>query len=216
MALLDRLGHASSLAAAGERSRCRVSAGRRSLVRSGVRPAPDGRMTFSGASVLVTGGSRGIGKAIALRFASLGRDARRDRLHARGRGGGGDGGGAARARRRARARRGTSPPSASSTRSRRSARSTPRPRRGDRRHPAGARDRGQALGLDALGERPRAALARRAPPLPSMPDGASSSGSRASARCACSTTTRSWAPPRPRSRRSSATSRSSSLRAGSA
>ena len=29
-------------------------------------------MTFTGASVFVTGGSRGIGKAIALRFAGLG------------------------------------------------------------------------------------------------------------------------------------------------
>src|SRR5262249_20414830 len=44
-----------------------------SLVRAGLRPVAQSRgMSFEGASVLVTGGSRGIGKAIALRFASLG------------------------------------------------------------------------------------------------------------------------------------------------
>jgi enoyl-[acyl-carrier protein] reductase III len=46
--------------------------GDRTLVRSGLRPAARARMTFEGASVLVTGGSRGIGKAVALRFASFG------------------------------------------------------------------------------------------------------------------------------------------------
>ena len=33
---------------------------------------PDAGRTFEGASVLVTGGTRGIGKTTALRFASLG------------------------------------------------------------------------------------------------------------------------------------------------
>ena len=73
MALLDRLGHASSLA---EHGRARAALPHRlgddPVVRARVRAAAEGRMSFEGASVLVTGGSRGIGKAIALRFASLG------------------------------------------------------------------------------------------------------------------------------------------------
>src|SRR5215212_3201825 len=52
-----------------------AATGRRSCgcsTRSGVRAAASAVMNFSGASVFVTGGSRGIGKAIALRFAGLG------------------------------------------------------------------------------------------------------------------------------------------------
>src|SRR5207244_5643407 len=42
------------------------------VVRPRLGSAAPRRMSFEGASVLVTGGSRGIGKAVALRFASLG------------------------------------------------------------------------------------------------------------------------------------------------
>ena len=91
-----------------------------------------------------------------------------------------------------------------------------RPQRRDRRDPPRARDRGQALGLDARRERPRAALPRASCGAADAVPAARSSGSRASARSACSRTTRSSAPRRRRSRRSSATSPSSWRRAGSA
>ena len=88
------------------------------------------------------------------------RHPRRDRLHALGRRRRGDGGGAARARRRAGARAGQRHVRAGA---RAGARARParrlRPQRRDRRHPPRARDRGQALGLDAERERARAALA---------------------------------------------------------
>src|SRR5436309_2019792 len=47
-----------------------VPSGRDPVPGTGTRPART--MRFDGASVFVTGGSRGIGKAIALRFAELG------------------------------------------------------------------------------------------------------------------------------------------------
>ena len=72
MQLLDALGHASSRAEGGEKEPRTRSAGSVAELSAGVRAAASAVMTFTGASVLVTGGSRGIGKAIALRFAGLG------------------------------------------------------------------------------------------------------------------------------------------------
>ena len=73
MRLLDALGHASSKADGGEKeSRERLGWEQIPELRAGVRLAAQAVMSFTGASVFVTGGSRGIGKAIALRFAGLG------------------------------------------------------------------------------------------------------------------------------------------------
>ena len=119
---LDRLGHASSKADEGPReSRGRGSAGTRSR-----RPRrADDPLPRRSVNVFVTGGSRGIGRAIALALRARRREARRDRVPPQRRGGRGR-------RRRSCARSApsrrscaaTSPRSACSTRSRRSGRST--------------------------------------------------------------------------------------------
>ena len=74
MELLDRLGHASTKAARGPEGAARRSrAGRRFRApRPPTSRCRAAMSSFEGASVLVTGGSRGIGKAIALRFAEQG------------------------------------------------------------------------------------------------------------------------------------------------
>ena len=218
MELLDRLGTRRRSPRRRARAPLAHRLGDDPVVGAGVRPAAQSLgMSFEGASVLVTGGSRGIGKAIALRFASLGasrvalgymrgdtaaeetaaelRTLGAEPVLVRGnvastahRGGG----------RRARPAR------------------RPRPRGRDRRDPPRARDRRQALGLDALGERARLAVAHAGRRAVDARQARRSSASRASAPTACSTTTRSSARRRPPSRHSSATSRSSSRRGESA
>ena len=72
MDLLDRLGYASSKAEEGPREpRSKPGWERDPELGAGGRAAP-AQMTFEGASVFVTGGSRGIGREIALRFADEG------------------------------------------------------------------------------------------------------------------------------------------------
>ena len=70
MELLDRLGHASSKAEDGPREpQTRLGWDEIPSSAPACDRAAAAPMSVEGASVLVTGGSRGIGKAIALRFA---------------------------------------------------------------------------------------------------------------------------------------------------
>ena len=175
--LLDRLGFASTKAENSEpESRDRIGWETIPSSAPAVDPAAAQRsVSAAGRTVLVTGGSRGIGKAIALRLAREGAarvaigyfrsdsaaEETAEELRALGaepvlvRG------------------NVTSSRVLEQVEGARAAR-RPRPQRGDRRHPARARDRGQALGLDAERERtrtPRADAGRRAgrcPPAASI------------------------------------------------
>ena len=173
-------------------------------------------MSFEGASVLVTGGSRGIGKAIALRFASLGA-ATVAIGYMRG-----------------------DTPAEETAAELRALGAEPVLVRGNVASTRVAEEVSALGPLDVLihaaatgvirpaletedkhwdwtlSANARALLSLTRAAAPHMPEGSSIVGSPASARSACSTTTRSSAPRRRRSRRSSATWRWSSRRAGSA
>ena len=217
MELLDRLGHASSVADDGPREDLdRLGLGDGPLVgaRRTIRcRGPTTRDAHVGSRHRRLARDRQGDRAPSR---PRRREADRDRLPALGRRGRGD-------RRRARGtrRRAGARPWQRLVGARARAGRRPRPdrraraQRGDRRDPARARDGGQALGLDAHGERAGAPLAdacRRA--VDAVRD-RRSSRSRASARRACWRTTRSWGRRRQRSSRSSATSRSSWARGGS-
>ena len=190
MRRLDELGHASSKAESGQRES-------REAARLGAIPssAPAPRRCRGGHELHGCLGPRDRGLArdrqgdrAPLRRARS--DSRRDRLPPLGRRRGGDRGGAARARRRARARARQRLVRARPGRGRR-ARPARRARaqRGDRRDPSRARDRGQALGLDARRERARPARPHargRAADARRLLD---RRASRASAPSACSRTT---------------------------
>ena len=170
-----------------------------------------------GRSVLVTGGSRGIGKAIALRLAREGAtrvaigymrsDAAAEETAAELQALGAE---------PVLVRGNVTSDRVLEQIARARAARRLRSQRGDGRDPAGARDRGQALGLDAERERarvPRADPRDRAVDAHRLVD---RRDLEPRARSACSRTTPSSAPRRPRSSRSCATSRSSSARPGSA
>ena len=157
MELLDRLGHASSKADEGPREPPTRRAGSE-IPSSASADEPLPRRGHDGPR---DRGSRGIGKAIALRFARDGAGASPSATCAT----------TAPPRRRPRSCARSAPSRcsirgnvASSRVAERGRRARParraRPQRGDRGDPPGARDRGQALGLDAGRERARVPLAR--------------------------------------------------------
>ena len=161
---LDRLGFASTLAADSESAEPRTRTGWEQIPSSAPAVARRCRGTrrerSTGATVLVTGGSRGIGKAIALRLARVGAarvaigyfrsDAAAEETAEELRALGAE---PVLVRGNITSERVLEQVAALGPLRR------PRAQRRHRRDPPGARDRGQALGLDAPRERARAALA---------------------------------------------------------